>query len=211
MDKRQSTFSDRFDRALAYAVVIHAGQVRKTNNVPYIAHLLGVASIALEYGADEDEAIAALLHDAGEDAGGEGRIADIRARFGDKVARIVEGCTDSLTIPKPEWRERKEKYITHLKSADASTILVSASDKLYNTRAILRDLRREGDSVFARFQGKKEGTLWYYRALVTAFRRHGENELIEELDRVVTEVERLSGDSGSRQRTTAADGESTQA
>src|SRR6476660_4838476 len=111
MDKRQSTFSDQFDRALAYAAVIHAGQVRKTNNVPYVAHLLGVASIALEYGANEEEAIAALLHDAGEDAGGEGRLADIRARFGDKVARIVEGCTDSLTIPKPEWRERKEKYI----------------------------------------------------------------------------------------------------
>jgi (p)ppGpp synthase/HD superfamily hydrolase len=192
MDERQSTFSDRFDRALAYAAVIHAGQVRKTNNVPYIAHLLGVASIALEYGADEDEAIAALLHDAGEDAGGEGRIADIRVRFGDKVAKIVEGCTDSLTIPKPEWRERKEKYIAHLESADAPTILVSAADKLYNTRAILRDLRREGDGVFDRFKGKKEGTLWYYRALVTAFRKHGENELIDELDRVVTEVERLS-------------------
>jgi (p)ppGpp synthase/HD superfamily hydrolase len=192
MDERQSTFSDRFDRALAYAAVIHAGQVRKTNNVPYIAHLLGVTSIALEYGADEDEAIAALLHDAGEDAGGEGRIADIRARFGDKAAKIVEGCTDSLTIPKPEWRERKEKYIAHLESADAPTILVSAADKLYNTRAILRDLRREGDGVFDRFKGKKEGTLWYYRALVTAFRKHGENELIDELDRVVTEVERLS-------------------
>jgi (p)ppGpp synthase/HD superfamily hydrolase len=192
MDERQSTFSERFDRALAYAAVIHAGQVRKTNNVPYIAHLLGVASIALEYGADEDEAIAALLHDAGEDAGGEGRIADIRVRFGDKVAKIVEGCTDSLTIPKPEWRERKEKYIAHLESVDAPTILVSAADKLYNTRAILSDLRREGDGVFGRFKGKKEGTLWYYRALVTAFRKHGENELIDELDRVVTEVERLS-------------------
>jgi (p)ppGpp synthase/HD superfamily hydrolase len=192
MDERQSTFSDRFDRALAYAAVIHAGQVRKTNNVPYIAHLLGVTSIALEYGADEDEAIAALLHDAGEDAGGEGRIADIRARFGDKAAKIVEGCTDSLTSPKPEWRERKEKYIAHLESVDAPTILVSAADKLYNTRAILRDLRREGDGVFDRFKGKKEGTLWYYRALVTAFRKHGENELIDELDRVVTEVERLS-------------------
>jgi (p)ppGpp synthase/HD superfamily hydrolase len=194
MDERQSTFSDRFDRALAYAAVIHAGQVRKTNNVPYIAHLLGVASIALEYGADEDEAIAALLHDAGEDAGGEGRIADIGARFGDKVAKIVEGCTDSLTIPKPEWHERKEKYIAHLESADAPSILVSAADKLYNTRAILRDLRREGDGVFGRFKGKKDGTLWYYRALVTAFRKHGENELIDELDRVVTEVERLSVD-----------------
>src|SRR5436305_12442613 len=116
--------STKFEQALQYAVVIHAGQLRKGTDIPYMAHLLGVASIALEYGATEDEAIAALLHDAGEDAGGTGRIEDIRTRFGDKVARIVEGCTDAVTVPKPPWRERKEKYIAHPKSADASTILV---------------------------------------------------------------------------------------
>ena len=188
----QATLSDRFDQALAYAAVIHAGQMRKATQIPYIAHLLGVTSIALEYGADEAAAIAALLHDAGEDAGGIGRIADIRARFGDKVAAIVEGCTDAVTIPKPPWRGRKEQYIAHLESADASTILVSASDKLYNTRAILRDLRREGDAAFDRFNGKKDGTLWYYRSLVTAFRKHGNNELIDELDRVVSEIEAIA-------------------
>lgn len=187
------SLSDRFDKALVYATLIHAGQFRKETGVPYIAHLLGVASIALEYGATEDEAIAALLHDAGEDAGGVGRIEDIRTRFGDKVARIVEGCTDAVTVPKPPWRERKEKYIAHLKSADASTILVSASDKVHNARAILRDLRRHGDKVFNRFTGKKEGTLWYYRALVIAFREHSDHtDLIDELDRVVTEIEKLS-------------------
>ena len=187
--------SERFERALIYTTVIHAGQIRKATHTPYVAHLLGVASIAFEYGANEDEAIGALLHDAGEDAGGAGRIADIRVRFGDKVARIVEGCTDTVDTPKPPWRERKEKYIAHLGSAGASTLLVSASDKLYNTRAILRDLRRDGDSAFDRFNGKKNGTLYYYRALVNAFRQHHDSnpELIDELDRVVTEIEALSG------------------
>jgi (p)ppGpp synthase/HD superfamily hydrolase len=192
MINNPAPLSDRFDRALAYAAVIHAGQMRKATQIPYLAHLLGVTSIALEYGADEPEAIAALLHDASEDAGGIGRITDIRARFGDKVAAIVEGCTDTVTIPKPPWRERKEQYIAHLESADASTILVSASDKLYNTRAILRDLRRDGDAAFDRFNGKKDGTLWYYRSLVTAFRKHGDNELIDELDRVVSEIEAIA-------------------
>jgi len=180
--------SERFERALQYASVIHAGQFRKGTGIPYISHLLGVASIALEYGANEDEAIAALLHVAGEDAGGEGRIADIRVRWGDKVATIVEGCSDTLITPKPRWRKRKDAYIAHLESADASTILVSASDKLYNARSILRDVRREGDAAFDRFNGKKKGTLWYYTALVTAFRKHGESELLDELERVVTEI-----------------------
>jgi len=189
--------SERFERALNYATVIHAGQFRKATRTPYIGHLLGVASIALEYGADEDATIAALLHDAAEDAGGLGRIADIRARFGDTVAVIVEGCTDAVTVPKPPWRKRKEKYIAHVASADAATILVSASDKLHNARAILRDLRANGDRVFDRFNGKKEGTLWYYRSLVTAFREHGKSELTDELDRVVAEIERLAATSSS--------------
>src|SRR5436305_7738018 len=124
--------STKFEQALQYAVVIHAGQLRKGTDIPYMAHLLGVASIALEYGADEDEAIAALLHDAGEDAGGTGRIEDIRVRFGDQVADIVQSCTDAVTIPKPPWRARKEQYIAHLASADSASLLVSASDKLHN-------------------------------------------------------------------------------
>jgi (p)ppGpp synthase/HD superfamily hydrolase len=167
--------------------------MRKSTAIPYIAHLLGVTSIALEYGANESEAIGALLHDAGEDAGALDRIADIRGRFGDKVAKIVEGCTDTVTTPKPPWLERKKNYIAHLQDSDASTRLVSASDKLHNTRAILTDLRRHGGEVFERFSGKKDGTLWYYRALVTAFREHSDHiNLIDELDRVVTEIEKLS-------------------
>jgi (p)ppGpp synthase/HD superfamily hydrolase len=187
-----STLSERFEKALVYAAVVHAGQTRKGTGIPYIGHLIGVTGIALEYGANEDEAIGALLHDAAEDAGGAGRIEDIRVRFGENVAKIVEGCTDTVITPKPPWRERKEKYIAHIKHVDASTILVSAADKLHNTRAILRDLRRDGDALWSRFRGGKEGSLWYYRALVSAFRPHGDSDLIDELDRVVSEIEKLA-------------------
>lgn len=183
--------TSQFEQALAYAVVIHAGQVRKGTAVPYVAHLLGVAGIVLEYGGDEDAAIGALLHDAGEDAGGQGRIDDIRLRFGDAVAEIVMGCTDTLLTPKPPWRERKEKYIAHVKEASAPVRLVSAADKLHNARAIVRDYRQIGKELWTRFNGGKEGTLWYYRALLEALRAAGTNELVEELGRVVEEMERL--------------------
>jgi (p)ppGpp synthase/HD superfamily hydrolase len=187
--------SHRFDQALNYAVLIHAGQKRKCTGIPYIAHLLGVVSIALEHSATEDEAIGALLHDAGEDAGGDGRIDDIRHRFGDAVADIVQGCTDTVVVPKPPWRKRKEDYIAHVPTASASVRLVSASDKLHNARAILRDYRRLGDELWSRFNGGKDGTLWYYRSLITAFRQAGTSELIDELERVVTEIEQLAATS----------------
>ena len=186
--------SSKFDEALQYAVLVHAGQVRKGANLPYISHLLGVASLAMEYGANEEETIGALLHDAGEDAGGDGRIEDIRLRFGNAVADIVQGCTDAVTNPKPPWRQRKEDYIAHIPKASASVRLVSASDKLHNARAILRDLRIHGDSVWSRFKGGKDGSLWYYRSLIDAFREAGGGELIEELNRVVTELEQLSAE-----------------
>jgi len=184
--------SSKFDQALQYAVLVHAGQKRKDTNIPYLAHLLGVVSIALEHGANEDEAIGALLHDAGEDAGGVGRIDDIRHRFGQASADIVAGCTDSVVVPKLPWRARKEAYIAHLPKASTSVQLVSASDKLHNARAILRDFRRLDDEIWSRFTGGKDGTLWYYRSLVTAFHQADNNELIEELDRVVTAVEQLA-------------------
>ena len=189
--------SRKFEEALVYASVVHAGQIRKATGIPYIAHLLGVASIAFEYGADEDQGIGALLHDTAEDAGGAARIDDIRVRFGEKVATIVEGCTDTLETPKPPWRERKEKYLAHLKETDASTRLVSAADKLFNVRSILRELRQRGDAVWARFSGGKKDRLWYYRALVTAFRQYGDHsDLIDELNRVVTEIEKLVREEG---------------
>ncbi len=183
--------SHRFTEALIYATQLHATQVRKGSGVPYIAHLLGVASIALEYGANEDEAIAALLHDAIEDQGGNTTREEIRRRFGDIVTEIVDGCTDADTIPKPPWRQRKEDYIAHLPTASASVRLVSAADKLYNAATILKDYRILGDSIWSRFKGGKEGSLWYYRALVVAFRQVESTPLVDELDRVVSDLENL--------------------
>jgi (p)ppGpp synthase/HD superfamily hydrolase len=185
--------SEKFEEALIYATRAHENQTRKKTGIPYIAHILGVTAIALEYGANETEAIGALLHDTVEDCGGAERLRDIRKNFGDDVARIVDGCTDTDQTPKPPWLERKRAYLEHLKHSDSSIRLVSASDKLHNTRAILAALRRDGLDVFERFAGKKDGTLWYYRALVTAFRQHGDHaDLIDELDRVVSEIEKLS-------------------
>ncbi len=182
----------RFTRAVAYAARLHARQKRKGTERPYLAHLLGVASIVLEHGGDEDTAIAALLHDAVEDQGGQPRLSEIRRKFGARVARIVDGCTDAYTVPKPPWRERKQKYLQHLPHASAEVHLVSAADKLHNVREILADYRQVGDALWSRFQGGKEGTLWYYRALVGAFRSTGATPLVEELDRVVAELERLA-------------------
>jgi len=185
--------SRQFEKALVYATRAHGDQTRKKTGIPYIAHILGVTAIAMEYGANETEAIAALLHDAVEDCGGERRLRDIERKFGKGVAKIVDGCTDTYEKPKPPWLERKKNYIAHLKDSDSSTRLVSASDKLHNTRAILAELRRHGLEVFGRFSGKKDGTLWYYRALVTAFREHRDHgDLVDELDRVATQIEKLS-------------------
>ncbi len=186
--------SEKFEEALVYATQAHGNQMRKKTGIPFVAHILGVTAIALEYGASETEAISALLHDTVEDCGGADRFRDIREKFGDDVAGIVDGCTDTYETPKPPWLKRKRAYIEHLKDSDSPTRLVSASDKLHNTRAILAELRRHGTDVFDRFGGKKDGTLWYYRTLVTAFREHGNHtDLIGELDRVVTEIEKLTG------------------
>jgi (p)ppGpp synthase/HD superfamily hydrolase len=190
--------SPKFEEALLYATRIHGGQLRKKTRIPYIGHLLGVTAIAMEYGANETEAIGALLHDAVEDCGGPARQHEIEEKFGAAVATIVAGCTDTDQTPKPPWRERKEKYIAHLQSASASTRLVSAADKLHNAQAILHNLREDGEEVWTRFKGGREGALWYYRSLVTAFRKHGESALIDELDRVVTQIEKLASDHSAR-------------
>ena len=185
--------SEEFQEALIYATRAHGDQKRKKTGIPFIAHILGVTAIAMEYGANETEAIGALLHDTVEDCGGAHRLRDIRETFGDNVATIVDGCTDTYESPKPPWLERKRGYIEHLKESDSSTRLVSASDKLHNTRAILAELRRHGLDVFERFSGKMDGTLWYYRTLVTTFRRHRDHaDLIDELDRVVSEIEKFA-------------------
>lgn len=183
--------SDRFTQALCFATQLHATQTRKGSSIPYIAHLLAVASLALEYDATETEAIAALLHDAIEDQGGAATREEIRRRFGDDVTAIVDGCTDADTIPKPPWQERKRVYIAHISTASASVRLVSACDKLHNARSILQDYRLLGDALWERFKGGKDGTLWYYRSLINAFRQAGTTPVVEELDRVVSELEHL--------------------
>jgi (p)ppGpp synthase/HD superfamily hydrolase len=179
----------RFLRAFLFAAEKHAGQTRKASTIPYIAHLMGVASLVLEFSGDEDMAIAALLHDVVEDCGGKPMLKEVRRRFGSRVAKIVEGCTDSDTDPKPPWRERKETYIRHLKTADSETRLVSAADKLNNVRSIISDHREIGESIWSRFQGGRDGTLWYYRALLDEFLRRKPNRLIRELELAIRELE----------------------
>lgn len=188
--------TERFEEALQLAARLHARQQRKGTDVPYVSHLLAVASLVLEDGGDEDQAIAALLHDAVEDQGGRPTLERIRERFGERVARIVDGCTDAETEPKAAWLARKERYVARLRHAPEEVRRVSAADKVHNARAILADLRRHGDSVWSRFSADRDGVLWYYRSLVSAFNETGTGFLAEELERVVAELERLVSASG---------------
>ena len=183
----------RFDEALAYASKLHRHQRRKGGNIPYVAHLLAAAALVLDHGGDEDEAIAALLHDAIEDQGGLATRDEIERRFGTRVAGIVEGCTDTDVTPKPPWEARKRAFIDGLATASDSVRLVCAADKLHNARSTLRDYRRLGDEVWERFSGGKQGSLWYHQALVEALRRPGTTPLIEELGEVVSELVTLAG------------------
>ncbi|MGH9523704.1 MAG: HD domain-containing protein, partial [Terriglobales bacterium] len=218
--------SDRFNDALVYAHNLHRLQPRKGRDIPYIGHLLGVASLVLENGGDEDMAIAALLHDAVEDQGGLPRRDEIANKYGERVAEIVMGCTDSDAVDpdhKLPWCDRKVAYIAHVRNeADGAVRLVSLADKVHNARAILTDHHESGDPCFDRFSGRKDGTLWYYRSLVEAFAHaesrenpgwptlagvarvgntnmelaHGRRRLMAELERVVTELEARCGGKG---------------
>lgn len=193
----------RFREGFLFAAEKHSGQTRKASTIPYIAHLMGVASLALEFGGDQDMAIAALLHDVVEDCGGARMLTEVRRRFGPRVAKIVDGCTDSVTDPKTPWRGRKEMYLQHLKTADAEIRLVSAADKLNNVRSILSDYRAAGEAIWQRFNGGREGTLWYYRALLAEFLRRRPNRLIREFELAVQELEatvRLAAPAKIRER-----------
>jgi len=189
---RVMALSPRYTAALAFAAELHAAQERKGSGTPYVAHLLSVSALVLEDGGDEDQAIAALLHDSVEDQGGRPTLERVRARFGDRVAAIVEACTDADTVPKPPWRARKEAYVAHIRTAPPEVRRVSSADKLHNARAILADYRTMGDALWSRFTGGREGTLWYYRALVDAFTAAGGGPIVDELTRVVGEMERLA-------------------
>jgi (p)ppGpp synthase/HD superfamily hydrolase len=185
--------SERFVRALAYAARKHRGQKRKGTDIPYVSHLLGVASIALQHGATEEQAIAALLHDVLEDQGGPTARREIAARFGAAVADMVDHCTDSEVRPRPPWRLRKEAYLARLSAASPEVRLVACADKLYNARTLLSNVRWSDDTYWARFSGGREGTLWYYRQLVRVFRRSGRSRLVDELARTVAQLCRVAG------------------
>lgn len=186
-----STLSPRFDDALVYASQLHRDHLRKGTAIPYVSHLLAVTAIVLEHGGGEDEAIAALLHDAVEDQGGSATREAIRARFGENVVTIVDGCTDAETIPKPPWQERKAAYVAHVANTSSSVRLVSAADKLHNVRSVIADYRQLGEALWDRFNGGRDGTLWYYRALADVFRAVDPVPLTAELDRTVAELEQL--------------------
>ena len=183
--------SGKFEEALVYAMHLHAGQLRNGSDVPCVAHLLGVAGLVLEHGGDEEDAIAALLHESAEEMGGRGRLEDIRLRFGEVVAQIVEDCTDTFERTKPAWRARKAAYIGRIPKFGSRTTLVSLADHLETARTIARDLRHQGEKVWPRIEGGKDGTLWFYRCLLRASRTTSENPMLDELSDAVKEIERL--------------------
>lgn len=186
--------SDRFDEALVFASRLHRDQHRKGTDIPYVSHLLSVAALVLEHGGNEDQAIAALLHDAVEDQGGEPVLQEIRRRFGDAVAQIVADCTDAWTEEKSDWRPRKEAYLAALPSKDPNSLLVSLADKTHNARAILNDYRQVGDDLWTRFRGGKDGTLWYYRTLAAVYREALPCPLSAELEMTVGAFSRDASD-----------------
>lgn len=187
------TLTSRFDEAFRYAHEVHAAQTRKGTETPYIGHLMGVSSIVLDDGGTEDEAIAALLHDAAEDGGGRARLDDIRERFGEAVARIVEDATDSWETPKKPWAERKAAYVEHARRLPPSSLRVSAADKVHNAYGILRDLRKSGEAVWDSFTATPDDVLAYYEGLVRAYREAGGGSLVDELDRIVRGIQREMG------------------
>ena len=186
------TLSERFDDALTYASGLHRTQTRKGGDIPYVGHLLSVASLVIEGGGTETQAIAGLLHDAVEDQGGAPVLAEIREKFGDDVATIVAECSDTDVVPKPPWKKRKQDYIDHLGDASEATILVSLADKLDNARAILRDYRIDGDELWQRFSiHDPQQHLWYYRSLLAVYQVRNSTWLVAELERVLGELEHL--------------------
>lgn len=186
-----------FVEAMQYAAEKHATQTRKGSDVPYLGHLLLVAGMVIEADGTETQAIAALLHDAAEDQGGEATLAEIRQKFGDDVAAIVAECSDTFDTPKPPWRERKERYIRRLPEASDGAILVSLADKLHNARALLREVRELGDEVWQRFRVQDpQQHLWYYRSLLEVYADRIDNWMVDELREVIDALEQAIGESG---------------
>ena len=182
----------RFDDALRYASALHRTQFRKVSNIPYIAHLMSVSALVLEYGGDEDQAIAGLLHDAVEDQGGLNTLDHIRQTYGPRVAGIVMECSDNDGEDKLPWQDRKDAYIASIASKSDDAILVTGCDKLHNATTILTDLQVLGPQVFDRFTAKRDGTLWYYRTLSDALTPRAPAPLSTRLAETVTAIEAIA-------------------
>lgn len=192
---QESFLTDRFVSALQFAHDVHRSQIRKDTTIPYVSHLLSVAGLVLESGGDEDLAIAGLLHDAVEDAeeiSGEEMSDRIRSKFGDRVADIVDGCSDAKSSPgesKPPWQSRKEAYIKHLSSASIDVLRVSIADKVHNARSIATDQDRLGEVVWDRFTSTSEESRWYYTSLRDIYKeRISDSYLIKELDIAIARI-----------------------
>jgi (p)ppGpp synthase/HD superfamily hydrolase len=183
--------SARFDEALVLASTLHRKQARKASGVPYVAHLLGVTSLVLEEGGSEDMAIAALLHDAAEDQGGEATLEEISAAFGVEVARWVRQASDSFVQPKPEWEARKKHHLAEIPAADPEARLIMLADKVHNARSILADHARVGPVVWERFSVPRERTIWYYETLLQVFERGLSPVLYDTLGECVRRMKEL--------------------
>lgn len=191
VDAGEEIALEPFERGLEFAAKRHKGHLCKGTTIPYIAYLLQVSGIVMEYGGNEVQAVAALLDDVVEDQ--KAILEEVQEQFGPDLAAIVDGCSDTDQAEKEEWWQRKRAYIEEIARKGTEVRLVSAADKLHNARAILKDYRTAGDAAFERFKGKKAGTIWYYRALIDAFRATNTDEaLIDELNCTVTEIERLA-------------------
>ena len=193
--------SSRLAEAFAYAEEIHRGQARRKTEAPTLSHLMAVASLVMENGGDEDQAIAALLHDGPEDCGGRAILERIRERFGDLVAALVEDCTDTMESPKPDWQTRKRKYLDHLETVGDKSLLISICDKVHNARSLVAGYRQEGDAFWDRFTATPRQTLWYYTTLLEIFRRRRNPQiepLISQLGRSVRQLQEAIQGTGAR-------------
>lgn len=187
------TYSSRYIDALGWSAELHAKQLRKGTDVPYIVHLLNVSALVWLNGGDEDQAIAGLLHDAVEDQGGEETLDQIRERFGDRVAAIVKACTDADELPKPPWAQRKRVHIEHLSEIREDALLVTAADKFDNITSVLVDHDVVGADIWDRFKGGCEGTVWYYHKMSTALSARLDSQLTQRLAEAVVRLGELAG------------------
>jgi len=193
-------YSDKFTQALSFAAILHNGQLRKGTQIPYISHLLSVSVIVMRNGGDEEQAIAALLHDSVEDQGGINLLSDIESKFGARVAKIVRQCSDSFEKQKPPWDQRKKAYVASIAHKSDDAILISKADKVDNARTILNNYRKIGEKLWERFRRGREGNLWYYRACVDAFGNRSNSDLYQELADLVSQIEDIAAGGQINQR-----------